>query len=195
MSLVEVLVTSGILLLLLAVLTAVYVRASSVWRKVDMKTELLRELQVALRKLERNLELSHPKGVAKGDKSVAYLSLRDKDDKVVMDPLGPVWQKFVAVYVDPTGFLREATVFRASPNPTPCSFSEETGATLDQWLGMTANTDHRLLTHSGQVTQFELTRTGDYGSLYELKVAAERKNGSDITEKVQLQSVVSVRGN
>lgn len=193
MTLVEVLVTSGILLLLLAVLTGVYVRGSSVWRKVESKTELLRELQVALRRIERNLSISHPKGVTRGEKALAYLSLQNADGKIEVVDLGPVWQKFVTVYVDADGLLREASVPRSVPDSLAPSFIEANGFSLDDYLTNFPNPDHQRLTHSGEITLFQLTPTGDYGSLYNLEVTALKKNGSDITEKVQLESAVSVR--
>jgi len=49
------------------------------------------------------------------------------------------------------------------------------------------------LTHSGAITELSLTRTGDYGSLYELLLQAEDHLDSDRVETLELKTMVSVR--
>jgi len=178
----------------MAILTMVYVRGSHVWRKVEINTSLLRELQVAMRTLERDLATSNPIGLTRGTNSVAYLSCKDLHDTIRVNDRGkPIWQKFVILYVDEAGLLRKREILRSLPGPEPVAFEQETGETLDEYLTNYPQPQDQRLTHSGAITELSLTRTGDYGSLYELLLQAEDHLDSDRVETLELKTMVSVR--
>ena len=189
----EVLVTSGILLMLFAAITAIYVSSSRVWRKVDLRTSLLRELTAAVRHLERDLEVTHPHGIARADNACAYLSATNDDWRPTVGPDGRLnWQKYVIVFVDPEGRLRRRILPLGTPSVRPPSFREETSYALKDYLSGPLDND-RYLTHSGKVTRFELANAGHYGSLYELSIEGEQPKNSTEVEKLEIRTKVSVR--
>ena len=191
---IEMSIGAVLLLLILGVLSSIYVQGSAVWRKVDKETSLLRELQVAVRNLERELELGHPHGLTIGTQALAYLSCQDANNDITLNDRGePVWQKFTLVYVDPEGLLRRREVARSAPDTNPLSFEEEFGTDLDTYLSNNPDPDDRRLTHLGDITRFELESSGRFGSLYELRLEAEQLKNSTETETLQLTTQVSVR--
>jgi type II secretory pathway pseudopilin PulG len=194
LTIIEVVVASSILLLIMAVLTAVYVRGSHVWRKVEKNTTLLRELQVVLRTLERDIATGHPIGLTPAPQALAYLSCKDQNDVPRATDRGePIWQRFVLFYVDGVGLLRRRELPLSSPSAEPIAFEQETREPLDVYLANYPQPDDRRVTHSGKITEFSVTRTGDYGSLYEIVLKAEDQLDSDRTETVDLKTIVSVR--
>jgi hypothetical protein len=182
------------MLLLTAILTAIYVRSSTVWRKVDRETELLREVQVAMRYLERDISTGNPRGLTRGLNALAVLSCQDNDRKIHLDDRGqPYWQKYLVTYVDADGILRGREVLRPTPSTVPVSFEEDMGKRLDDYLADHPDPNDRRLTHSGRITELSLTPTGDYGSLYILLVEAEQDKVDKPVENIRLQTNVSVR--
>lgn len=193
LSLVEVSVTVGILLLLFGAISLIYQSSARVWRKVDSRTALLRETQVVARNLERALEVTHPFGLARADNAVAYLSATDASNTLETDAEGRLlWKRFVILYVDPAGRIRRRYLPLAGPTPDPPSFQQETGASLEDFLTGPEPTDS-YLTHTGVITRFELKNSGDYGSLYELIVEGEEPVGTGRKEHMSLRTKVSIR--
>ena len=193
LSIAEVVVASGILLLLFGAISMIYSSSATVWRKVDLRTSLLREAQIAARNLERGLEVSHPFGIARSDNAIAYLSATDDDDDIEVDSQGRLmWQRFIIVYVDPDGRLRRRVLPLATPSSHAPSFVEETGVTLRDFLTSPEPTD-RHLTHSGRITLFSLENSGHYGSLFELTIEGEQLKNSTDRETLTIKTKVSVR--
>jgi hypothetical protein len=189
----EVVVASGILLMLFAAISMIYKSSADVWRKIDLRTSLLREAQIAVRNMERGLEISHPFGIARADNAIAYLSGTDDNDVIVVDPQGELlWQRFIIVYVDPDGRLRKRILPLGTPTARAPSFVEETGVALRDYLTGPEATD-RHLTHSGRITRFSLENSGHYGSLFELTIDGEQLKNSTETENLTIRTRVSVR--
>ena len=195
LSYVEVLVASSILLLLFGAISMIYHSSSQVWRKVDHRTSLLRELQVAVRFIERGVEVSHPFGLARAEKALAYLSAEDGDNKISLDAQGkPRWQKFFIVFVDEDGRLRRRELPLTPPNSKPPTFQDEFGVTLQAYLdSQGAESGDRHLTHSGTITRFALENAGHYGSLFELIIEAEQMKNSTEKERLEIRTKISVR--
>lgn len=192
MSLIEIDVAAAILILLFGAIVLIYQVCAKVWRKVDIRTGLLRELQVAVRYLERGLEVTHPYGLARAENALAYLSATDEDDNIVVGGNGgPAWQKFVIFYVDADGRLRRRLVELSTPETDPPTFRESLGAELSDYL--VPNPDDRHLTHSGTITLLSLENAGNYGSLFELVLQAEQLKESDQVEKLEVRTKVSIR--
>ncbi len=194
LSIAEVLVASGVLLLLFAAISQCYYTASQVWRKVDLRTSLLRELQVVARYLERGLEVSHPFGLARADNALAYLSASDEDNQLQLSDLGrPEWQRYIIVYVDGEDRLRRREVPLSPTRERAPTFQEVFGTTLAGYLAGGPQTGDRYLTHSGRILRLDLENSGDYGSLFQLTIVAERMRNSTETEELILQTKVSLR--
>ena len=192
---IEVMVASSILLLLFGAISIIFHSSSQVWRKVDRRTSLLRELQVAVRYIERGVEVSHPFGLARADKTLAYLSSEDENNDIALDAEGrPMWQKFAVVFVDPEGRLRRRLLPLATPSAQATSFQDEFGVPLQAYLSLHgAQNEDRHLTHSGKITGFALENAGSYGSLFELVIEAEQPKNSDETERLEIRTKISVR--
>lgn len=194
LSLIEVIIVSTVLLLLVGILTVTFVRGTKVWKKVENETTLLRELQTAIRNLERDLSTGQPYGLTQSDMAVATLSCRDNDDRPIVNDRGePIWSKFVLQYVDNAGLMRIRTVDIGAPTSEGKAFEEETGTTLGDYLNNFPEPQDRRLTHSGRITKFELTPVGNYGSLYELELEAEETVNTDQVDTLSLKTTVSVR--
>lgn len=194
LTVIESLVTAGIFLVIMGVLTVTYVQGSKAWKKVDRKTELVRQLQVAVRGLQRELSTSHYKGLERGNMALAYLSLTDAQNRISVNSEGnPEWQKFVLVYVDDSGLLRRRVVARSAPDDNALAFEEETGHKLDDFLQMFPEPEDRFLTHSGEVVEFSLEADGDYGSLHDLSIQAIQTDDEGVTERFQVRVKVSLR--
>ncbi len=192
-SVLELIVATSIFLLLMAVLVFVYTRGAAVWKKTEHQTSLLRELQVASRHLQRNLETSHPLGITLGEEKLAYLDADNAEGDLELDDRGePIWQRWIVVYVDGEGKLRQREITRTDADSRPRSFQEEVGASLDDYL-TGALEDDRYLTHSGNITEFRFEPTGNYGSLYELAMKAEEQKNSTEVESLELKTEISVR--
>lgn len=190
---IELVIATVVFMGLMALLVFTYTRGAAVWKKVEHQTSLLRELQVATRHLERNLETSHPLGITLGSQKLAYLAAADSDGQIVLNGRGePLWHRWVVVYVDPEGRLRQREIDRGDPAEPPRSFEEEIGVPLDDYL-TGALPDDRLLTHSGEILDFRFEPTGDYGSLYELAIRAQEMKNSTEAEKLELKTEISVR--
>lgn len=194
LTMIEIMVVSGIMLLLMLVLTSIYVRGSRVWLKVDRETELLREIQVAMRYLERDITTGNPRGLTRGNNALAFLSCQDADRQIHFNDRGqPIWQKFVVMYVDSNGTLRSREVPRPTPSTIPVSFEEDMGSLLDDFLTDNPNPNDRRLTHSGRIIELSLTPSGDYGSLHTLVVEAEQDKVDKPLENIRLETELSVR--
>ena len=158
---VELIVATSIFLLLMAVLVFIYTRGAAVWKKTEHQTSLLRELQVATRHLQRNIETSHPLGITLGEQKLAYLDADDAEGELRLNDRGePIWQRWIVVYVDPDGKLRRREIERTDADAEPRAFQEEVGVTLDDYLTGPLE-DDRFLTHSGKVTEFRFEPTGN----------------------------------
>ncbi len=197
MTLVEVSVAAGILLMLLGAIVGIYMSSARVWRKVDIRTSLLRELQVAVRYLERGLEVTQSFGLARAPtiNALAYLSALDGSDDLLVNTEGkPMWQKFVIVYVDDKGLLRRREEPLGAPKAKPPAFKEAMGYQLKPYFTYNpSKTQDRFLTHSGTITKLELKNSGNYGSLYELILQAEQFKNSSEKEKLEIRTKLSLR--
>jgi hypothetical protein len=194
MTIAEIVVASGILLLLFAAITMIYSSSARVWRKVDLRTSLLREAQIAARNLERGIEISHPFGIARADNAIAYISATDQNDDIHMNSLGELlWQRFVIIYIDPDGRMRKRVLPLGTPTSRAPSFVEETGVALRDYLTTGPEVTDRHLTHSGRITRFSLENSGHYGSLFELTIEGEQLKNSTDTENLTVTTKVSVR--
>lgn len=201
LSISEVMVAAGVLLALFAALTMIYTSSSRVWRKVDRRTSLLRELTLALRHLERDLEVTDSHGLSSAENAVCYLSTKDEDEVPVLETDGrQLWQKFVVVFLD-SGRLRKRVLPLSAPSVEPMTFQDFQGQKLGNYLGGAVSTD-RFLTHSGQLNEFEVksaelflppSELKNYGSLYEITVRGEREIDSQNKEKIDLTTRVSLR--
>ena len=190
----EVVVAAGVLLMLFAAITLIYSSSAKVWRKVDLRTSLLRESQIAMRNLERGLEVSHPFGIARADNAIAYLSTADSNNNISMNSQGePLWQNFLIVYVDPDGLLRRRLLPLRTPTSRAPTFEEETGVVLRDYLTTGPEESDRFLTHSGKITSFRVENSGHYGSLLEITIEAIEPKNSDENEDFVLTTKVSVR--
>lgn len=205
MTLVEVSVAAGILMLLLAAIVGIYQSSARVWRKVDIRTSLLRELQVAVRYLERGLEVSHSFGLDRAPtlNALAYLSALDGNDEIHVNDQGkPEWQRFVIVYVDAKGLLRRREESLTPSRAVPPTFKEATGYQLAPYLTYNPpKPADRFLTHSGIIETLELKNGGNYGSLYELIIQAKQKKTElgarvgdpDKFETLEIRTKISLR--
>lgn len=193
LTIVEVSVAAAILLMLFAAISLIYQSSARVWRKVDLRTSLLREAQIAARNLERELEVSHAFGIARAENAFAYLSARKDNGDIDVDSKGELlWQRFIIIFVDEEGRLRERVLQLGTPSRRAPTFQEETGVKLPDYLTGAIDTD-RHLTHSGRITQLTLENAGNYGSLFELVIAGEQMVNSTQTENLALRTKVSVR--
>ena len=193
LTIVEVSVAGAILLMLFAAISMIYQSGARVWRKVDLRTSLLREAQVAARNLERDLEVSHAFGIARAENAFAYLSARKDNDDIDMDSRGELlWQRFIIVFVDEEGRLRERSMQLSTPSRRAPTFQEETGLRLSDYMSGSVPTD-RHLTHSGRITQLSLENAGHYGSLFELVIEGRQMVNSTETETLAMRTKVSVR--
>lgn len=195
---IEAMVTSSILLLLFGAIVMIYASSAKVWRKVDNRTALLRELQVAMRYLERDLEMTHPFGLTYTDNRIAYLSVTDDDNEISFDNFGrPEWRRFILVYLsgDDQRLVRRHLSL-GGPRSDPPTFYEFMGVPLSTFNVELATLD-RQLTHTGRVTHFslepEVGPVGNYGSLYELTVKGEQTLDEDQVDRVEIRTKVSVR--
>ena len=193
LTIVEVSVASAVLLMLFAAISLIYQSSARVWRKVDLRTSLLREAQIAARNLERDLEVSHAFGIARADNAFAYLSARKNNDDIDVDSRGELlWQRFIIVFVDEEGRLRQRALQLSTPSRRAPTFQEETGVKLSDYLSGAVNTD-RHLTHSGRITQLSLENAGHYGSLFELVIEGEQMVNSTESESLTIRTKLSVR--
>jgi hypothetical protein len=192
-TLIEVIISSGLLLMLMAILTAIYVRCSGVWRKIDHDTTLLRELQVAVRHLERDIAMGHSSGLTIDNQAIAYLSLLDENDSIVTGPLGaPTWQTFVIVYVDAEGKLRRRHVPLSSPAPDPIAFETEFGSTVRGYLTDNPGADRPLI-RDAQVTEFSLEPSGLYGALYKLDIEVQDISNASVRDEFKLTTEINLK--
>ncbi|MFA5508215.1 MAG: hypothetical protein WC314_26260 [Vulcanimicrobiota bacterium] len=189
----EVLVASSVLMLLFGAISLIYYSGSQVWRKVDLRTSLLRELQVAARYIERGVEVSHPYGLTRAENALAYLSATDDDNELSFDSEGrPNWTKFVLVYIDDEDRLRQRELPLDPVKSQPPSFKDEMGVTFESFLS-TMEPAGRYLTHSGKVTALALENAGNYGSLFELRIEAEQMKNSTEKEILEIRTKLSIR--
>lgn len=108
----ELLVSSFVLGLLLAVTFAIYRTGASAWLKSDAKSELLQVAQVVTARVNREVEGSAYRSLEldPGGKGIAFLTARDEHGIFQYDPvkLTPKWQQYVVLYFDQA----EKTLYR-----------------------------------------------------------------------------------
>ncbi len=113
----ELLVSSVVLGLLLAVTFSIYRMGAAAWQKSDAKSELLQIAQVVTAKVNREVEGSTFRSleVAGDGSGAAFLTARDENGVFQYDPvkLTPRWQQYVVLYFVPaqkTLYRREVSV-------------------------------------------------------------------------------------
>lgn len=117
LTLLELMVSGGILGLLMIITFMLYRMGASAWMKSDAKSELLQVAQVATSKLNREVENSsfRSASVAADGSGAAFLSAVDSNGVFCYDPVTiiPRWQKYVVLYFQSgskTLFRREVSV-------------------------------------------------------------------------------------
>jgi len=103
MSLIDLVVAMGLLLLLLSFLFVIFFLGAKAWRKTDDRFELLRNTQVVISQLSREAERGSAFSVTiLPGRAVSFLSPMDNNNHFVTDTLGDVrWERYRVFYHDP----------------------------------------------------------------------------------------------
>lgn len=127
MSVVDLVVAMGLLLMLLSVLFAIFFLGSKAWRKTDDRFELLRNTQTVIAQIAREAERGTVFSVTiLPGRAVSFLSPINNQGNFVTDTLGDVrWERYLIFYHDPASQevrlvevpLLPASFERGTPQP------------------------------------------------------------------------------
>lgn len=199
----EILIGMFLLLLMLSVLVMVFQTGANAWAKADAETELLQTLQVLMARLERDAERSSMNSVTViPDTAVSFLSPKETDDALALDPtLPPIalntatrrprWRAYIIYYYDSSlkaVLRREVPLLAGSPEettPGPIE-SYDTNQPLSTYL-----TDGA---YAGwQITRFEPTVPVGTDLLEVTAEASRERYGRQDPETSQLSTTIYLR--
>lgn len=119
MTLAEMMVSLGLLLIIMGMVLAVYIAGVKVWRKGGTRSELLQDLQVATSNMANDLARTSYASVSigPGNDSIAVLTLFDDDGNFAMNSAGdPIWDRWVIYSRQSDTLVRSEVAWPATPD-------------------------------------------------------------------------------
>lgn len=103
MSVIDLVVAMGLLLMLLSVLFAIFFLGGKAWRKTDDRFELLRNTQTVIAQIAREAERASAFSVSiLPGRAVSFLSPMNDNGQFVTNNVGDVrWERYLVFYHDP----------------------------------------------------------------------------------------------
>ncbi len=138
---VELLVASGMFLMLTAVLFAVFRVGASSWLKGDAQSEIISKLQVVTSKLELELTRagSASLSISPDGRALAFLTANDADGRFHYDPLdkSALWQRYLLFHYSTASgnlLLDEVSVLGTAQETTPVPIEMFEGRAMDSYF-------------------------------------------------------------
>jgi len=134
MTLIELMISMGLFLLLIAALFAIFFLGGKAWRKTDDRYELLRNTQVVLAQIAREAERSSSFSVSMlPGRAVSFLSPMNDAGNFVTDSFGDVsWERYLVFYHD----AATQEVRLVDIPLLPASFERRTPQPIDRFVSL-----------------------------------------------------------
>ncbi|MFN8612078.1 MAG: hypothetical protein U0931_31325 [Vulcanimicrobiota bacterium] len=135
LSILDLTVAMGLLMVLLAILFAIFFLGGKAWRKTDDRYELLRNTQTVIAEISREAERTNifSLSILPG-RALSFLSPMNSAGNFVTDALGDVrWERYLVFYHEPTS----QEVRMVDVPLLPASFERRTPQPIDRFLSAT----------------------------------------------------------
>lgn len=156
-SLVELTISTGLLLLLMTLIFALYFNSHRAWKKNSDHQEIMGDMQVAMAFFTDDLQSSSfdSVSVTADNAAIGLLTMKDNNGKRHYGPDGrPIWNHWVLYYADNQRLLRQDVPFPAdeATRQTPVTVNAFSGQPLSAFL----TSDGRALTRNLQSFSVEI---------------------------------------
>ena len=192
LTVIELLVASGMFLMLTAVLFAVFRVGANSWLKGDAQSEIISKLQVVTEKLE--LEVTRASSaslsISPDAKALAFLTANDTDGRFHYDPVekSALWQRYLVFHYSESSqnlLMDEVGVVGTAQEKTPIPIEDFEGRNMSDYFG------------SGKIVERELSGC-EFEMLSQQLVrvtlsARKKRYGRTDEETFQTETVLQLR--